>query len=215
MMLVCREFSAIEVEEKLAAFREALMEDSAVQQREKTVNAAAAERCVHQAALHMPASGRFLCSALSQQLWSRSEKETHWLAEQKQQELARVRDAWGLKDTVEGEAFNRDIQEAKKQARIAQREKDKQEREDRKQQEQEARQKAAKDAEKRRKQVGKAAALAGCVAWRSKLLSFPMRLLEHPQGNQFADRYAAPWPCLPCCLCMQGSTYARPQHLPN
>ena len=93
----------------------------------------------------MPAYSYVLCR--------RTEKETHWLAEQKQQELARVRDAWGLGDIVEGEAFNRDIQEAKKQARIAQREKDKQDREDRKQREQEARQKAAKDAEKRRKQV--------------------------------------------------------------
>ena len=96
----------------------------------------------------------------------RTEKETHWLAEQKQQELARVRDAWGLKDTVEGEAFNRDIQEAKKQARIVQREKDKQEREEQKQREQEARQKAAKDAEKRRKQVSslRRQLLCGCPA---------------------------------------------------
>ena len=93
----------------------------------------------------------------------RGEKETHFLAEQKQAELARLRDAWGLKDPVEGEAFNRDIQEAKKQARIEQREKDKLEREERRQREADARAKAAKDAEKRRKQVPQPQAITCCL----------------------------------------------------
>ena len=152
------------MEDKLAAFRDALMEDTAVAEREKKVSATAADRCAFQLC-HVYIS-RSLTRYPQLQAVSRTEKETHWLAEQKQQELARVRDAWGLKDTVEGEAFNRDIQEAKKQARIAQREKDKQEREEQKQREQEARQKAAKDAEKRRKQVSslRRQLLHGCEA---------------------------------------------------
>lgn len=96
-------------------------------------------------------------------VWHRGDKETHWLAEQKEQELARLRDAWGLKDTVEGEAFNRDIQEAKKQARIEQRAKDKEEREERRQKEAEARAQAAKDAEKRKKQASACACCAEAV----------------------------------------------------
>ena len=56
------------------------------------------------------------------------------MAEKKQEELAKVRDAWGLGDTVEGEAFNREVQEAKKQARIAEREKKRQDEEHRQEQ---------------------------------------------------------------------------------
>jgi len=36
--------------------------------------------------------------------------ETHELAERKQQELATLRQAWGLGEVVEGQAFDRELQ---------------------------------------------------------------------------------------------------------
>ena len=131
--------SAAEIEKKLEAYRVSLTEVAATAQRQKAAAAAAAERSISPACLtartraslrlaadwalrqpvrpsscltHVPA----LQSAgeVSGPGHCRGDKETHWLAEQKQQELARVREAWGIQDTVEGEAFNRDIQEAKK-----------------------------------------------------------------------------------------------------
>ena len=85
--------------------------------------------------------------------------ETHWLAERKQQELAKVREAWGLTETVEGEAFNREVQEAKKQARIAEREQKKQEEKDR----QEKREKEKKKREKQAKKEAKQREKVRCI----------------------------------------------------
>ena len=86
----------------------------------------------------------------------RNNQETHWLAERKQEELARVRDAWGLGDIKEGEAFNPEVQEAKKQARIAEREKAKQDKEaekERREEEKKRREKEAQKEKKRREKV--------------------------------------------------------------
>lgn len=86
----------------------------------------------------------------------RTNQETHWLAERKQQELARLREAWGLTGTNEGDAFNPEVQEAKKQARIAEREKkqqEKQELRERKEKEQRKAEKRAKNEAKQREKV--------------------------------------------------------------
>ena len=43
--------------------------------------------------------------------------ETHQLAERKQEEMEELRKAWGIEAGSEGQAFNRELQEQKKQAR--------------------------------------------------------------------------------------------------
>ena len=45
----------------------------------------------------------------------RDKHETHRLAERKQQQMAQLQNAFGLSDVMEGEAFNRELQEERKQ----------------------------------------------------------------------------------------------------
>ena len=49
---------------------------------------------------------RFICC--------RDKQETHRLAERKQQQMAKLENAFGLSNVVEGEAFNRELQEERK-----------------------------------------------------------------------------------------------------
>lgn len=44
----------------------------------------------------------------------RDKQETHRLAERKQQQMAKLENAFGLSGVVEGEAFNRELQEERK-----------------------------------------------------------------------------------------------------
>ncbi len=50
----------------------------------------------------------------------REKQETHRLAERKQQQMAKLENAFGLSDVVEGEAFNRELQEERKQKVLSQ-----------------------------------------------------------------------------------------------
>ena len=78
--------------------------------------------------------------------------ETHELARRKADEMEKVRDAWGItKEVVEGQAFDRELQEKLKADRIAER----QAKEVAKQKEAKKRLKEQKKAEKKRKKEEK------------------------------------------------------------
>ncbi|KAK9821762.1 hypothetical protein WJX81_005452 [Elliptochloris bilobata] len=93
--------------------------------------------------------------------------ETHELAERKQQELATLRAAWGLgEEVVEGQAFNRELQEQRRQDKIAEREAVEKERaakkcadEKRRAKEAKAAKKAARRADKDARNAAKAEAV--------------------------------------------------------
>lgn len=52
---------------------------------------------------------------------TRSSHETHEVAARKEREMSTLKSAFGLKDVKEGDAFDRELQEQKKQERIAER----------------------------------------------------------------------------------------------
>ena len=76
-----------------------------------------------------------------------------------------MREAWGLGDTKEGEAFNPEVQEAKKQARIAEREKAKQEKEAEKERREEERKRREREAQKEKKRREKVCCVRSGYSW--------------------------------------------------
>lgn len=51
----------------------------------------------------------------------RQRQETHAVAQRKQDQMDRLRGAFGLRETKEGEAFDRELQERRRQEKIADR----------------------------------------------------------------------------------------------
>lgn len=77
--------------------------------------------------------------------------ETHEVAKRREEKLSKLREAWGLpEDVKEGDAFNKEVQEARKAERLAEKERRQAEREERERE----KQKQAKKIEKERKRAG-------------------------------------------------------------
>lgn len=86
----------------------------------------------------------------------RAGQETHELALRKENQMKNLQNAFGLKDAVEGQSFDRELQERKRLERIAEREAREKEKEKLRKEEEKRRKAAAKEAKKAAKAAKKA-----------------------------------------------------------
>jgi hypothetical protein len=83
----------------------------------------------------------------------RAGQETHELALRKENQMKNLQNAFGIDDAVEGQAFDRELQEQKRLERIAAREARFKEKERQEKEEEKRRKKAAKEAKKAAKEA--------------------------------------------------------------
>jgi serine/arginine repetitive matrix protein 2 len=93
----------------------------------------------------------------------RAGQETHELALRKENQMKNLQEAFGLTTAVEGQAFDRELQEQKRLDQIAEREARQKEKELRKKEEEKKREKAAKDQKKAIKAAEKARKVRAAV----------------------------------------------------
>jgi serine/arginine repetitive matrix protein 2 len=79
------------------------------------------------------------------------------VALRKEGQMRKLQNAFGLGETVEGQAFNRDLQEQKKLERVAEREAKEKEREKARKESEKRKKQALKEAQKAEKKAKKAA----------------------------------------------------------